>query len=329
MNELDSLYTEDLNLDEFSNEDVQEQGDNIIDTSDDGSIFDPITDKDVQEDNSLIGELLRAKGIDSGKIRIIDEDDQEQEIDFYSLSKEEQLEILNASEQDEPNDLGLSDSELALINHLRTNGLTLEQFLAQTTQPVDPSDTDYGTYEIDAYDDQELYMLDLKNKYDLTDEELVRELEKELQDEPIFQKKVDRLRAEYKELEDQYKENQKVEFEQKRQEQYDQFASQMVDVADKTPEFYGIELEDSEKTEVLSFLLKLDDNGVSEFYKTLNNPTKLYEAAWFLRYGKESFDILKNAYESEISKLKSKDTPPKVIRNTNNKPKNSIHDLNF
>jgi hypothetical protein len=101
----------------------------------------------------------------------------------------------------------------------------------------------------------------------------------------------------------------------------------MVNVALETPEFYGIELEDDEKNEVLSFLLDLDDNGTSTFYKTLNDPKKLYEAAWFLRYGKESFDALKNAYETEIAKLKKPDNKPTVVHKNNERKINSIHDL--
>ena len=88
-------------------------------------------------------------------------------------------------------------------------------------------------------------------------------------------------------------------------------------------------LEDDEKNEVLSFLLDQDENGASQFYKTLSDPNKLYEAAWFLRYGKESFDALKNAYESEIAKLKKQDKPTVVRKpksGDTNKEKN-IHDL--
>jgi hypothetical protein len=56
----------------------------------------------------------------------------------------------------------------------------------------------------------------------------------------------------------------------------------------------------------------------------------MYEAAWFLRYGKESFDALKNAYESEMAKLKQKDKPGVIKRtDTPSKQTNSIHDLNF
>ena len=102
----------------------------------------------------------------------------------------------------------------------------------------------------------------------------------------------------------------------------------MVDVATKTSEFHGIELEDNEKNEVLSFILDLDENGTSNFYKTLNNPTKLYEAAWFLKYGKDAFNALAGAYEAEINKLKKDSKPRVVVKNKNTSTNtNSIHDI--
>lgn len=277
MDGLDNLFDEELENDINdtidNEEDIQIAPENDLLFGEDDTV-------ESKESNSLIDELLKAKGINSGKLTIIDEDEKEQEVDFYSLTKEEQLEILNSSEEE--NNYGLDESEQGLINHLRSNKLTVEQFLEGYKQSIVESlsnSENNSNYEIDAYDDEELYMLDLKNKFDLSDEELVKELEKELQDEALFKKKADKLREEYKQLEDQYKEAQKQEFEEKRQEQYNQFAQQMVDVAVSIPEFYGIELEDNEKNEVLSFLLELDDNGVSEFYKTLNDPKKLYEAA--------------------------------------------------
>ena len=217
------------------------------------------------------------------------------------------------------------------MNQLRENNISVEEFLESYKNSIIESlgVIDTESYDIDNYDDQELFLLDLKNKYDLSDEELEKELEKELKDETLFKKKVDVLRKEYKELEDRYKEAQQQESLRQREEEYNQFSEKMVDVAINTPEFYGIELEDDEKNEVLSFLLDQDENGASQFYKTLSDPNKLYEAAWFLRYGKESFDALKNAYESEIAKLKKQDKPTVVRKpkpGDTNKEKN-IHDL--
>ena len=323
MNELDDIFEKELDLD----------GTQPIEPIDDFGLSDPEgTFNDFEEpleDTDILNEYLKTRGITDGKIKIIDENDEEQEVSFYNLTKEEQLEVLNSSDSEPDHDL--DDSEVDFINRLRENNISVEGFLESYKQAILDSLDEQAevSYDIDNYDDQELFLLDLKNKYDLSDDELEKELEKELQDETLFKKKTDVLRKEYKALEDQYKEAQQLESIKQREEEYNQFSERMVDVAVNTPEFYGIELEDDEKNEVLSFLLDQDENGTSQFYKTLANPNKLYEAAWFLRYGKESFDALKNAYESEIAKLKKQDKPTVIKKNDNANRLKNIHDLNF
>lgn len=323
MDELDDLFTDDLNLEENLNDDLN--SDAAVITEDD-DIFESSAST---SNSSIINDLLLKKGINDGKIKVVNEDESEEEIDFYSLSKEEQLEILNSSDSD--HDYGLEEEEIELLNELRSKGLTWKQYLDQYKESLVSESSSDPIYEIDAYDDQELFLLDLKEKYDLTDEELEKELEKELKDEELFKKKIDKIRSEYKTLEDQRKQDQQVEFERKQQERYDEFVDTMVNVAVKTPDLHGIELEDSEKNEVLSFLLDLDESGVSNFYKTLNDPSRLYEAAWFLKYGKDAFQEIVNAYEFEISKLK-KDTKKSNIvvkkpKSGNTTTINNIHDL--
>lgn len=277
---------------------------------------------------SLIEDVLKLRGINDSKITIIGEDDKEEEVNFYDLSREEQLEILNSSNRSLEDEL--DKDEINLFNHLRTNNLSVEDYLKQYKEQVieEYSKTltpPEKTYDIDDYDDQELYLMDLKNKFDLTEEELVKELEKELKDEDLFTKKTAKLREEYKKLEDQYKASQLQEAEEQREAEFNKFADTMVDIATKASEFHGIELEDEDKNETLSYLLELDEKGLSSFYKDLNNPTKLFEAAWYLRYGKEAFDALKSAYEAEIAKLRKPDKPRVVVQNAKNY--NSIHDL--
>lgn len=289
----------------------------------DDDIFNDFTPSN--SDKTILDSLLKNKGITDGKIKIVDEDNKKQEIDFYSLSEKEQLDILISSEQDENH--GLDNTELELVNYLRTNNLSVEDFLSQYKESIlaeiqnpEPS------YDIDNYNDQELFLLDLKNKFDLTDDELVAELEKELKNEDIFNKKITKLRTEYKELEDNYKQNEQLEFQKNKEQEYNTFVQSMVDIAIKTPEFHGIDLEEDDKNETLSYLLELDENGISKFHKDLNNPNKLYEAAWYLRYGKEAFDAIKNAYESEIAKLKKQDKPRVIVQSPKNQA-NNIHDL--
>jgi hypothetical protein len=314
--ELNSIFddTESANADNQNNQDSIRTDDFFTDSS-------------ATDSSTLINNLLESRGIKDAQVTIIDENNNEEKVDFFTLTPTEQLEILDPVISEEPD---LDDSEIALLNYLRTNNLTTDEFLANYRQSIidELGASQAQDYSIDSYDDQELFLLDLKNKFNLTDEELVKELEKELQDEDLFKKKVDVLRAEYKQLEDQYRLNQQAELEQKEAENYEQFSDLMTNIALQTPEFYGIELEDEEKDEILSFLLDLDENGTSEFYKSLNDPKKLYEAAWFLRYGKQSFDVLKNAYESEIARIKKQDKPAVIRKSTNDETEiKSIHNL--
>jgi hypothetical protein len=319
MNELENVFDEDLGLDQV--EEVEIQPDTVPD-----DIFNESSVSKSSEDSSIIDEFLELNGISNGKIKFVDENNTEQELDFYNLSKGEQLEILKSFAETTQEPAPVQDD---FLEYLKTNNLTVDDFLAQYKETIvkEISSQYEQNYEIDAYDDQELFLLDLKAKFELTDEELTEELEKELKNPTIFQKKVDSLRSEYKKLEDQYKETQQAEFANQRQQEYEQFADTIVDVAYKNPEFYGIELEDNEKNEVLSFLLDLDDSGVSNFYKELSKPEKLYEVAWFVKYGKEAFDALRNAYESEIARIKKDSKGAVIIKDSQKNRNNSIHDL--
>jgi hypothetical protein len=323
--EMDDIFDDDLELlnDSGVDDGLQDNPKPIED-----SIFneDDLFNDSPKTDEGLIFDLLKINGIKDGKIKVVNEDGNEEIVDFFSLEKEEQLEILKPQEIIKSDLVGLSEDEAKFINNLRTGNLSINEYLNKykedvLSEVVIPEES----YDIDSYDDQELFLLDLKAKFDLTDEELEKELEKELQNEDIFKKKVSKLRDEYKQLEDNYKKEQQDNFNKKQTDEYNQFVNKMVDVAIKSPDLYGIELEDSEKNEVLSFLLDLDDNGVSDFYKNLQSPEKLYEAAWFLRYGKDAMEAIKNTYEEEINKLK-KDKTQVVVRQKDNKIR-SIHEI--
>ena len=123
-----------------------------------------------------------------------------------------------------------------------------------------------------------------------------------------------KLRTDYKQLEDDYKEQEVLKTAQEKEDKQKVFTDTMINVAVKSSELHGIELEDDEKNTVLAYILEEDDKtGNSQFYKELENPERLYEAAWFLRYGKEAMEAIKGVYEAEIAKLK-KDKPPVVVR---------------
>jgi hypothetical protein len=275
---MDDNFENVFESDDFLDSDTQPQVDNVIE---DNSIIDIFDDAEEtsQKSESLIDKFLQSKGIADSKIKVIDENNEEVEVNFSELPEDEQLDVLNSfTVQDSPQ---IDDYSQAFLKELKDNNLTIDQFLELYKESIisEAGLQSEPSYAIDQYDDKELFLLDLKNKYDLTDEELQVELEKELQNEELFNKKVAKLRGEYKELEEQYNASQQAEFERQQQQQYNQFVDQMTNIAIKTTGFHGLELEDEDKNNTLSYLLDLDENGMSQFYKDLNNPEKIYEVA--------------------------------------------------
>lgn len=336
---LEDIYDDDgfFEGDEFNNEDnLGDEGQNDKQVSlfdDDKDDFFSSNSNQGGEENTIIDDLLQSKGIKDSKVTVIGEDGTEEVVSFFELSKEDQLAILLDIEPTKASPEPIPEDLKEFVENLNKGNISIKEYLAKYKQEVlEEASNSTVVYEIDSYDDEELFLLDLKNKFDLTDEELVKELETAKQDEGLFKKKVDKLRVDYKSLEEKDRAQKQLDAEQTAQDEYNEFISTMVDTAVKTPEFYGIELEEDDHNEVLSYLLELDESGASRFYKDLDNPQKLYEAAWFMRYGKAAFDAIKDAYETEISKLKKeKDKPTVVVNrdktNRGNPQIKSIHDL--
>lgn len=277
--------SDDLNDIDFGESQEQEESQLIEPIEEDNTDFFGNEDElefSTSSDSSILNKFLASKGIVDSKVKVMDEDEGEVEINFSELSEEEQLDILNSLSvpQTNPN-ISLLEDEQALLSELRANNLSMNQFLELYKQSIveEMGVSTEASYEIDQYDDKELFLLDLKNKYDLSDDELQLELEKELGNEELFNKKITKLREEYKQLEEQYKATEQENFEIQQQQQYTQFVNQMTDIASSVSDFHGLELEDAEINDTLSYLLELDDQGTSQFYKDLNDPKKLYEIA--------------------------------------------------
>ena len=81
--------------------------------------------------SNLIDELLKDKGIsDSSKIKFENDEGEIEEVDWNSLSSEEQLNILKS--KDEPiynNDYDLDESEIQLINAIRKGNMTPQEYI--------------------------------------------------------------------------------------------------------------------------------------------------------------------------------------------------------
>lgn len=287
--------TDDPILNDFVNRDSNQEGEEETpqdgDNGNEGDDNPPVS--------NFLYEFLKEKGIeDPSKLQFENEDGEIEEVDFNTLSEEEKLNIINSI-----SDPGLSQHETDVINYLRQNNVTFNQVIDYFSQKAiqdylaqNPDAVHQKSYTIDDYTDDELYLADLKSKYpEFTDEELTSKLESAKSNENLFKKEVDALRADYKQQEDAEIEAQK----QKEQQDYDNLVGNLQNILsnfnevalDSTDaESDVLEIEDSDKQQVLAYLLNQDSEGKSQLVKDLENPATLIELAWLRTQGRALID---------------------------------------
>ena len=239
------------------------------------------------EDDAMTA-FLKSKGIaDPSKIQFENENGEIEDVDFNSLSKEEQLTMIQ-----ELTDPGLSDHEVQVVNYLRQNKVTFDQvidyFANQRLEEYlneHPEDRHQKNYSVDEYNDDELYLADLKSKYpSFSDEELLSKLNIAKSDEDLFKKEVDILRESYKAQEDQMLKDAEL----AEQQQYEDLQNNLLNAVStfnevsldtKDSESDSLVIEDSDKRQILSYLLDQDKDGKSQFVKDIENPNTLIELA--------------------------------------------------
>ena len=256
-----------------------------------------------EEDNAsnteedVITSYLKLNGIDDPtKIQFENEEGGIEEVDFNSLSREEQLTMLR-----ELGNSGYSDYEREVINYLRRNNTDLqgvidyfqnkaiEDYLAQN-----PQNAPQKSYSIDDYSDDELYIADLAAKFpNFTEEELNARLDSAKVNEELFKKEVDSLRTFYKGEEDRQAEEAK----QREQQQYEALQNTLLESIGRfneivldtdDPKSDSLEIEDSDKQIMLDYLLTPDKDGQSQFDKDLSDPQALIELAWLRTHGRDT-----------------------------------------
>ena len=243
-------------------------------------------------------QYLKDMGIaDSKAIRFENEDGEIEIVDFDTLDKETQLTMLR-----ELSDPGLSEHEIEVVNYLRKHNASfndvVDYFAEQRLQQYlneNPDQVHQKQYSIDEYTNDELYLADLKTKYpDFTDEELLSELDAAKLNEDLFNKKTDAIRQQYKAYEDQ----QIKEQEQAEQMRYEALQKNITDAVlnfkevsiDSDPDsedWRGIEIEDGDRQQILSYLLDQDQEGKSQLVKDIEDPNSLIELAWYKLYGQD------------------------------------------
>lgn len=289
----------------------------------------PNSDPTSAEDEDVLTIFLKEYGIeDPTKMKFQNDNNELEDVDFRSLSKEDQIEVLRNL-----TDPGLSDQEKADLTWLRQNGMNLKQFSNAISQQSiqnylnqHPEEAPKRVYQIDDYSDDELYLADLKSKYpDFTDEELLSKLETAKDNEDLYTKEVTALRNSYKEDEDNLRKQQEAQQIADTQAMQDNllnaarnFNEVLLDSDD--PESDSLIVEDTDKQQILSYLLDQDSQGKSQLIRDLEDPETLIQLAWLRLQGQNAIsdttrywkDTLKEArkenakLQKEIEKLKSK-----------------------
>lgn len=327
-----------------SNEPVE----TITEVPDDDLLPEEIKQTEEVEDD-IMTTFLKERGItDPTKIQFENENGEIEDVDFNTLSREEQLTMLQ-----ELTNPGLSDHEIEVVNYLRQNRVSfnevIDYFANQRLEEYlneNPEARHVKNYSVDDYSDEELYFADLKSKYpSFSDEELTSKLNIAKSDENLFKKEVEVLRESYKALEDQQIKDAEV----AEQQQYVDLQNSLMGavgsfneiVIDSTdPESDALVIEDEDKRQILAYLLNQDKDGKSQFVKDIENPNTLIELAYNRIYGRDNLqyvahywkDELKNArkqiadLEKKLESQKSKGNKTVIVpkENKTNSPSNEL-----
>lgn len=275
-----------------------------------------------QPDEDLTTEVLRLKGItDPGKIKFEDETGAIVERAWDSLSREEQINILIDQEVEQQD---FDDSELQLINTIRESGMTPDEYIQSLLPETEPT----KRYKVDDLSDDEVYALDLLHKVgsDISDEEINQALELAKQNEGLFKKTVEGLRKEYIRLQEDEEAQIANEKAAREEAAYNRFADSIKGQIKELDSFAGqpLQLSDDDIEDLSSFMLDIDDQGLSAFGRAMNDPALFTKAAfWILNedkiveeLNKQIQDNYRRGYEQAKADLQGKPKPKLVF----NKP---------
>lgn len=273
-------------------------------------------DEDYQEDNTdtyedeeedVISAFLRSKGINPNSIKFTDDNGEQEEKKFSDLSAEEQLQILQYNDLDD--NYGLTAEETQLINSLRENNLSVQDYNNYIAKQAIDNYTQANyqpRYQVDDISDDELFIIDLKARIpELSDDEVLSELDNAKANEELFEKKIQSIRDDYKQKEDLIEQQDKQLREQQAAQQAQQFEQLIINTIQEND---SIDLGDSQlalsvddKNEIASFILDEDATGVRYISRALDDPRTLVKMVWYALKGDEAFSKISDYYKSKIS----------------------------
>lgn len=320
-NLLDDETTEVTNTE--TQEEVIEPADNSTEEEEEETSSSEEETEETEEEDDLdaFSSFLKSRGIRDGKTIIYENEEtgETEEVDFGTLSKDEQLSILESL-----TDPGLSEDEIETINLLRKTNSSFQDIITyyqqQAIDEYKAKNNSQETYTIDSYSDEELYLADQKAKFpEMTEEELKIELDVAKSNEDLFKKKVDLIRKQYKEQE----ENHIKEQEEAEKEQQKAYQNMFVDTLNdfnyisldyKDPKSDSLILEEKDKNLIYDYVFKQTPEGVTKFVEDLSKPEVIVELAWYRLFGKDTISDISNYWKEELKKNR-KATPSKPESN--------------
>lgn len=262
---------------------------------------------DSEDDYSAVERFLQERGVDPRSIKFETEDGEETS-DFNELSSDDQYQILDSLTED---DSDLDDNEISLLNFMRTNNWSVQDYNNYIAQQAIQRYTQAQgqpeqTYQIDDLSDEELFLVDLKSRIpDLTEDEALDELDRSQQNEDLFNKKVESLRKDYKEKEDLYKQQQVRQQYEQQKAAYAQYSKSIADAINRATVMdigdLDLELQNQDKQEIYNYLVGYDQSGNRLINNTLADPDQLVRMAWMNIKGPEVFKELTSYYKKKIS----------------------------
>lgn len=281
-----------INSEDFDNllENNNSESSTISNQPDNETSYVNISDNSTEEilddinNDDFINVFLNQYGLKNGMITYENEDGTTEEVSFNSLDNNEKLNILK--ELASPN---LTEDEINTINYLRSNNATIQDVIDYYSNKavqdyINQNGEISKKYKVDDYTDDEIYIADLKSKYNMTEEDIKAELELAKENESLFNKKVNAIRERYKqqeekEAQDKLKSDEEkfTNFKNSIENGLNEFNAISMDYKNKESDY--LQIENSEKENIYKYILDQDENGMTQFFKDLNDPKKMIELA--------------------------------------------------
>ena len=276
------------------------------------------SDSDYNEDyedssKDYISRLLESRGIDRNRVQILDEEGNPTEVSFDSLSEQDKFDILNY--QDDP--VLPADHEIQMINFLRQNNMTLQDFAEWQRQEAiqEYLSQQQAVSDTDSYSDEEIVAYDYIKRFgeSMSDEEIDAEIERLKADPEAFAKRVSLLRNAFKAEEEAQAKLYQDEAAAKQAENEKMFVNTYHQAMAGIDSIQNTELDDNDRDELLRFVLEKDQANRTGLSKAMDNPENVLKMAWYLLHGEERVDAMIDYFQKEISK-RSKPGPRVVTK---------------